>query len=80
MLDRMTGMQVFAKVASLGSFSAAARALGMSPAMATKHVDALEDRLGTRLFFRSTRKLTLTEAGHAARSGSMHRLPSASVR
>ena len=63
MLDRMTGMQVFAKVASLGSFSAAARALGMSPAMATKHVDALEDRLGTRLFFRSTRKLTLTEAG-----------------
>ncbi len=63
MLDRITGMQVFARVAALGSFSAAARALGMSPAMATKHVDALEDRLGTRLFFRSTRKLTLTEAG-----------------
>jgi DNA-binding transcriptional LysR family regulator len=63
MLDRIAGMQVFARVAALGSFSAAARALGMSPAMATKHVDALEDRLGTRLFFRSTRKLTLTEAG-----------------
>ena len=63
MLDRITGMQVFVRVASLGSFSAAARALGMSPAMATRHVDALEDRLGTRLFFRSTRKLTLTEAG-----------------
>ena len=31
--------------------------------MATRHVDALEDRLGTRLFFRSTRKLTLTDAG-----------------
>lgn len=62
-MDRLTGMQVFAKVAALGSFSAAARALGMSPAMATRHVDALEDRLGTRLFFRSTRKLTLTEAG-----------------
>ncbi len=56
-------MQVLARVAALGSFSAAARALGMSPAMATKHIDALEDRLGTRLFFRSTRKLTLTEAG-----------------
>ena len=63
MLDRITGMQVFARVAALGSFSAAARALGMSPAMATKHVDALEDRLGARLFFRSTRKLTLTDAG-----------------
>jgi DNA-binding transcriptional LysR family regulator len=63
MLDRITGMQVFARVAALGSFSAAARALSMSPAMATKHVDALEDRLGARLFFRSTRKLTLTEAG-----------------
>lgn len=63
MLDRLTGMQVFARVAALGSFSAAARTLGMSPAMATKHVDALEDRLGARLFFRSTRKLTLTEAG-----------------
>jgi DNA-binding transcriptional LysR family regulator len=63
MLDRITGMQVFVRVASLGSFSAAARALGMSPAMATRHVDALEDRLGARLFFRSTRKLTLTDAG-----------------
>ena len=63
MLDRVLGMQVFARVAALGSFSAAARALGMSPAMATKHVDAMEDRLGARLFFRSTRKLTLTEAG-----------------
>ncbi len=63
MLDRITGMKVFAKVATVGSFSAAARTLGMSPAMATRHIDALEDRLSTRLFFRSTRKLTLTEAG-----------------
>ena len=63
MLDRISGMQVFSKVAAMGSFSAAARALGMSPTMATKHVDAIEDRLGARLFFRSTRKLTLTEAG-----------------
>lgn len=63
MLDRVLGMQVFARVATLGSFSAAARALAMSPAMATRHIDVLEDRLGARLFFRSTRKLTLTEAG-----------------
>jgi DNA-binding transcriptional LysR family regulator len=63
MLDRITGMQVFSKVAAMGSFSAAARTLGISPTMATKHVDAIEDRLGARLLFRSTRKLTLTEAG-----------------
>ena len=63
MLDRLTGMQVFARVASLGSLSAAARALGMSPTMATKHVAALEERLGVRLLLRTTRKLTLTEAG-----------------
>jgi DNA-binding transcriptional LysR family regulator len=63
MLDRLTGMQVFARVAALGSLSAAARALGMSQTMATKHIAALEDRLGTRLLHRTTRKLTLTEAG-----------------
>ena len=63
MLDRISGMEVFAKVALLGSFSAAARALGMSQSMATKHVDAIEDRLGARLFQRTTRRLTLTEAG-----------------
>src|SRR5689334_13094055 len=63
MLDRVTGMEVFAKVAAVGSFSSAARALGMSQSMATKHVDAIEDRLGARLFLRTTRRLTLTEAG-----------------
>ena len=50
-------------MAALGSFSAAARALGISPAMATKHVVAIEDQLGARLFHRTTRRLTLTEAG-----------------
>ncbi|MEZ5852327.1 MAG: LysR substrate-binding domain-containing protein [Hyphomicrobiaceae bacterium] len=63
MLDRITGLQVFARVAALGSLSAAARALGMSQTMATKHVAALEQRLGTRLLHRTTRRLTLTEAG-----------------
>ncbi|MDX2201889.1 MAG: LysR family transcriptional regulator [Hyphomicrobiaceae bacterium] len=65
MLDRITGMQVFQRVAALGSLSAAARALHMSQTMATKHVAALEARLGTRLLYRSTRRLTLTEAGRA---------------
>ena len=63
MLDRLTGMQVFSRVAALGSLSAAARALGMSQTMATKHVAALEAKLGTKLLHRTTRRLTLTEAG-----------------
>ena len=65
MLDRLTGMQVFASVASSGSLSAAARALGMSQTMATKHMAALEGRLGVKLLHRTTRRLTLTEAGRA---------------
>jgi DNA-binding transcriptional LysR family regulator len=41
-LDRVTGMQVFCRVAALGSFSAAGRALGLSQTGVTKHVAALE--------------------------------------
>jgi DNA-binding transcriptional LysR family regulator len=63
MLDRVTGMQVFARVATLGSFSAAARALSLSQTMVTKHVVAIEDRLGVKLLHRTTRRLRLTEAG-----------------
>ena len=65
MLDRLTGMQVFASVAALGSLSAAARALHMSQTMATKHVAALESRLGVKLLHRTTRRITLTEAGRS---------------
>lgn len=63
MLDRVTSMRVFVHASNAGSLSAAARHLGMSPAMATKHVDALEARLGVKLFHRTTRRLNLTEAG-----------------
>ena len=63
MLDRVTGMQVFVRVVSLGSFSAAARSLGLSQTMVTKHIAALEERLGVKLLHRTTRQLTLTEAG-----------------
>jgi len=62
-MDRVISMRVFVRAASSGSLSAAARHLGMSPAMATKHVNALEARLGVKLFHRSTRRLSLTEAG-----------------
>lgn len=63
MLDRYTSMRVFIQATTHGSLSAAGRALHMSPAMATKHVDALEARLGVKLLHRSTRRLTLTDAG-----------------
>lgn len=62
-MDRVTSMRVFQHAASEASLSSAARHLGMSPAMATKHVNALEARLGVKLLHRSTRRLTLTEAG-----------------
>lgn len=63
MLDRLTGLEVFARVAGAGSLSAAARALGMSQTMVTKHIAALESRLGVKLFHRTTRRLAITEAG-----------------
>jgi DNA-binding transcriptional LysR family regulator len=64
-MDRMTSMATFVKVVECGGFSAAARALGISPSMVTTHVRALEERLAVRLLNRSTRKVSLTEAGHA---------------
>lgn len=62
-MDRVVSMRAFLRAADDGSMSAAARHLGMSPAMATKHINALEARLGVKLFHRSTRRLSLTEAG-----------------
>src|SRR6188508_204248 len=62
-MDRMTSMATFVKVVESEGFSAAARALGISPSMATTHVRFLEERLGVRLLNRSTRRVSLTEAG-----------------
>jgi DNA-binding transcriptional LysR family regulator len=64
-MDRMTSMATFVKVVESGGFSAAARSLGMSPSMVTTHVRSLEEGLAVRLLNRSTRKVSLTEAGHA---------------
>ncbi len=64
-MDKLTSMNVFVKVARAGSFAAAARELGISRAMATKHIMFLEKQLHTRLFNRTTRSLSLTEAGAA---------------
>ncbi|SNT73729.1 LysR family transcriptional regulator [Paracoccus seriniphilus] len=63
MLDRLTSMEVFAQAVRCGSLSGAARVVGISPTMATKHVNALEDRLGVKLVHRTTRQITLTDAG-----------------
>jgi DNA-binding transcriptional LysR family regulator len=63
MPDRLTGIEVFAAAIRLGGLSAAGRELGMSPAMAARHLDALEHRLGVTLVYRTTRRLALTEAG-----------------
>jgi DNA-binding transcriptional LysR family regulator len=63
MIDRFTSMTVFVRATDLGSLTAAATTLGMSAQMAGKHVRALEDRLGTPLMHRSTRRQSLTDAG-----------------
>lgn len=62
-MDTLQGMRVFAAVAEAGSFSQAADRLGLSRAMASKHVQQLEQHLGVRLLQRTTRKLRLTESG-----------------
>lgn len=56
-------LDIFARVVSLGSMSMAGRALGLSPAVVSKRIKRLEDRLGSRLLQRTTRQISLTEAG-----------------
>jgi DNA-binding transcriptional LysR family regulator len=62
-METMIGLECFVRSAEAGSFSEAARRLGMSSAAVGKNVARLETDLGVRLFHRSTRSLTLTEAG-----------------
>jgi DNA-binding transcriptional LysR family regulator len=62
-MDTLTSLRVFCLAAELKSFSAAAKRLGLSPAMASKHVMHLEDRLGNRLLNRTSRRVSLTEPG-----------------
>lgn len=62
-LESLTGLIAFARTASLGSYTAAARSLGVSPSAVSKSVQRLEDQLKVRLFMRTTRSLTLTPEG-----------------
>lgn len=62
-MDRLSSMSIFVKAVELGSFSAAADALKMSPQLVGKHVQFLEQHLGVRLLNRTTRRQHLTEVG-----------------
>jgi DNA-binding transcriptional LysR family regulator len=66
-MDRLLTMEAFVRVVDAGSFSAAARQWGRSKAVVSKYVNALEDHLGVQLLRRTTRSLSLTEAGRAYR-------------
>ena len=63
-MDRWSEMALFVQVAETGSLSRAAEALGLSNAAASRHLSALEERLGARLVERNTRRLYLTDPGH----------------
>lgn len=62
-MDQLKRMAVFAEVVAAGSLTAAARRLNMTPSAVSQHLRQLESALGLALLHRSTRKLTLTEAG-----------------
>lgn len=62
-MTNLTDLEIFARVVSAGSLSAAGRELELSPAVVSKRLRRLEDKLGTRLLQRTTRQIALTEAG-----------------
>jgi DNA-binding transcriptional LysR family regulator len=78
-MDRLTSMSVFVRVADLGSFAAAAHELRLSPTMIGKHVRYLEERLGSLLINRSTRRQSLTELGRNYLDHCRHLLEEAEV-
>ena len=64
-MDRLRAIEVFAEVARGSSFTAAADRLGMAKGNVTKHVKWLEEKLGARLLARTTKSVSLTEAGRS---------------
>lgn len=62
-MDNITDIAVFVQVVESGSFTTAAERLGLSRSVVSKYITRLEDRLGARLMNRTTRRLSLTEAG-----------------
>src|SRR3546814_11245489 len=64
-MNNLEGLPVFVRAVREGSFSAAARVLGLTPSAVSKQIGRLEDQLAVRLFNRTTRRLSLTEEGAA---------------
>ena len=64
-MDRLKQIETFVAVAMKGSLTAAANAEGIAPAVVSRRMDALEERLGVKLLVRTTRKVTLTFEGSA---------------
>lgn len=62
-MDSLSGLTVFVRVVDAGGFTAAAREMGVSKSAISKQVAGLEERLGARLLNRTTRRLSLTDAG-----------------
>lgn len=67
-MDRLTAARVFVEVAERGSLTQAAEQLEMSPAMVSRYLAAIEGWLGSRLLHRTTRRVSLTDAGEAVLS------------
>ena len=66
-METLANLESFVRSAEASSFSVAARRLSLTPAAVSRNVAMLERNLGVRLFQRTTRKLTLTEAGEPKR-------------
>ena len=64
-MGRLEDMEIFVRVVDAGSFTGAAERLGLAKSLVSRRLGRLEERLGTRLIARTTRKLALTEAGRA---------------
>ena len=71
-MDRLQSLEVFVAVAEAESFVGGARLLGVSAPSATRGVNALEERLGARLFTRTTRRVRLTDVGAAYLEDARH--------
>jgi len=65
-MDRLTAVRVFVEVAERGSLTRAAEHLEMSLGMVSRYLASVEEWLGTRLLHRTTRRISLSEAGHEA--------------
>lgn len=64
-MDTISAIRTFVSVADAGSFTGGAKALRLTPQLASKYVRQLEERLGTQLLARTTRQVSLTETGQA---------------